>query len=303
MIVVVALGGNAIKKPKGNGTFDEQYDTVNCVCHHLAEACGKGYSLIITHGNGPQVGDILLQQEASKNLVPPMPLDVCGAFSQGFIGYMIQQNLKNIMDVDVVTLITQVVVDRNDTAFQHPTKPIGPFYDKSQAEEIKNRGLPVIEDSGRGYRRIVASPKPKRIVEARIIKQLVENNVIVVAAGGGGVPVFGNGKLSGLEAVIDKDLTACELAIECEADILLIATDVSNVYLNYRSENKIALERVYAADLEKYLSDNQFGVGSMEPKIVAALRFVRTTGKKVIITSDKEIMEALEGKAGTVILP
>jgi carbamate kinase len=303
MIVVVALGGNAIKKPKGKGSYEEQYETVREVCHHLASAYDKGYNLIITHGNGPQVGDILLQQEASKNLVSPMPLDVCGAFSQGFIGYMIQQNLKNIIGVDVATLITQVAVDKEDPAFKNPTKPIGPFYDEVEAEEMRRKGLPVIEDSGRGYRRVVASPKPTRILEARIIKHLVENNVVVIAAGGGGVPVFRDGKTEGIEAVIDKDLTACELAIETGADILLIATDVDNVFLNYRSEKRIALHEVHAPELEKYLAEGQFGVGSMEPKVYAVLQFVRKTGNKAIITSDKRIMEALEGRAGTVILP
>ncbi len=309
--VVVALGGNALLQVGQKGTFEEQMQNVYNTVEQLADMVLSGkWCLVITHGNGPQVGNILLQNEAGKHLVPPMPMDVCGAESQGMIGYMIQQALHNVLarrgrpDIPVVTVVTQVLVDKNDPAFQNPTKPIGPFYTKEEALRLKEeKGWHVVEDAGRGWRRVVPSPDPKAIVEKEAIRILVENHAIVIASGGGGIPVIKeNGSYRGVEAVIDKDLAGERLAEDVGAQVFLILTDVDRVRLNYRKPNEVALSRMTVSEAKKYLAEGHFAKGSMEPKVKACVRFVEAGGEVAIIASLNQATAALEGRAGTQIV-
>lgn len=306
--VVVALGGNAILQPKQKGTIEEQRANVEMSVKNIAKLIQEGYRVVISHGNGPQVGNILLQNAAARDQVPAMPLDVCGAESQGLIGYMIQQSLYNELkrlDIDkkVVTLLTQVVVAKDDPAFQHPTKPVGTFYTKEEAEVGLARGEKWIEDSGRGWRKVVPSPKPQEIVELDLIKALVEAGAIVIASGGGGIPVIKEeGCLIGVEAVIDKDLASSLLAKRLEADILAIATDVTHVAINYGTPNQKNLTSLTVAEAKKYLEEGQFGVGSMGPKVQAALNFVEAGGEAVI-GSLSNLNEMVKGLSGTRFLP
>jgi carbamate kinase len=274
---------------------------------HLADLSCAGYELAIVHGNGPQVGRILLASETAAETTPAMPFDVCGAMSQGYIGYHLQQALtaalrKRGRDIPVVTVVTQMVVDPADPAFQNPTKPIGPFYTQEQARELeKTKGYTMKEDSGRGWRRVVPSPKPQRIVEIGTIKTLWDTTVSI-ACGGGGVPVVEqeDGSLEGVAAVIDKDLAACELAQEMEADVLMILTEVPAVAVNFGKPDQRDLGEVTADELERYAQDGQFGVGSMLPKVEAAMHFVRSDpGRTAVITSLDLGGDALEGRAGT----
>ncbi len=304
--IVVALGGNAILQKGEKGTFEEQYGNVRKTCKHIVKLIEQGYNVVITHGNGPQVGAILLQNEAGKDLVPPMPLDVCGAESQGFIGYMIQQNLDNLLKgkKPVATVVTQVVVDINDPAFNEPSKPVGPFYDEKQAKKLADeKGWVVKEDAGRGWRRVVPSPDPKRIVEASSINALIKAGIVVIASGGGGIPVVEkpDGSLSGVEAVIDKDLAGERLAKEVKADILMILTSVDQVYLNYGKPEQKGISKMTIGEAKKYYEEGHFAKGSMGPKIKAAIRFIENGGKKAIITSPELATDALAGKAGTII--
>ena len=309
--VLVALGGNAILQHKGKGTAEEQLRNVQRTSVHLVRLIADGYKIAITHGNGPQVGDILLKNEHSKDLLPPMPLDVCGAQSQGMIGYMLQQSIRNELvkaglDIPVVSLVTQTRVDRTDVAFENPTKPVGSFYKRSVAEALrKEKGWRIVEDSGRGYRRVVPSPEPREIVERDAIAQLFEAGFIVVAVGGGGVPVIRDdaGDLRGVEAVIDKDLGAQILANHIEADFLLLLTDVAKVSLNYGKPNQVNLDQMTVAEAHRYLKAGHFAPGSMAPKIEASIRFLEGNGKRAVITSLEKAREALEGRAGTVITP
>ncbi len=303
--IVVALGGNAILQKGEKGTFEEQYKNVRKTCEHIAKLIDRGYRVVITHGNGPQVGAILLQNDAGKELVPPMPLDVCGAESQGFIGYMIQQNLDNLLKGKrpVATVVTQVVVNKDDPAFNDPSKPVGPFYDEATAKKLqKEKGWIVKEDAGRGWRRVVPSPDPKRIVESEAINSLIKAGVIVIASGGGGIPVIEeDGNLRGVEAVIDKDLAGERLAKEVKADILMILTSVDQVYLNYGKPEQKGLSRMTVEEAKKYYDEGHFAKGSMGPKVKAAIRFVENGGKMAIITSPELATDALDGKAGTII--
>ncbi len=307
--MLVALGGNAILKHREKGTAEEQFENVRRTCEHLVKLIGDGYRIAITHGNGPQVGDILLKNERSKDILPPMPLDICGAQSQGMIGYMLQQSMRNEMkkagiDLPVVSLATQMIVDERDDAFKNPTKPIGPFYSKSEAENLrKEKGWVVIEDSGRGYRRVVPSPRPVDIVEKDTIKKLFENGVIVIAVGGGGIPVVAkkDGSLEGVVAVIDKDLGAQIFASDIEAQILLMLTDVEKVSLNYGAPNQVDLDRMRVAEAKQYLQEGHFAPGSMAPKVEAAIKFVEAGGEKAIISSLELGRKALQGKAGTTL--
>ncbi|HID16332.1 MAG TPA: carbamate kinase [Candidatus Atribacteria bacterium] len=312
--IVVALGGNAILRPGQKGTYKEQLENVKNTTLQIANMVKEGYEVVITHGNGPQVGAVLLQNEGGEKLynVPSMPMDVCGAETQGFIGYMIQQSLlnefiKNDIKKSVTTVVTQVLVSKDDPAFSNPTKPVGPFYSKEEAEKRqKEKPDEVwIEDSGRGYRRVVPSPDPKAIIEKDVVNCLISNGNIVIASGGGGIPVIkeDDGTYRGVEAVIDKDLAGEKLAQEVDADILLILTDVPNVYINYRKENEKALGEIKASEMEKYQKEGHFKAGSMGPKVKAALRFVKNGGKMAIITALEKAVDALEGKAGTRILP
>ena len=306
-LVVIALGGNAIKSAKEKGTNEEQFANVSQTTAHMAKLTAAGYRLVITHGNGPQVGNILIQHDAAKNLVPALPMDVCGAESQGQIGYMIQQTFINHLKKmgirkSVATVVTQVEVDKNDPAFTHPTKPVGPFYDRATGEQLKKRGYTVIEDSGRGYRRVVPSPLPKAIVEVEAVRTLLKNGVIVVASGGGGIPVIRkNGTYTGVEAVIDKDSAGELLAQEVQADYLVILTDVEKVALHYNKPNQRFIDTMTVGEAEKYYAEGHFAPGSMGPKVRAAIAFMKHGGKKALITHPFKVLEALKGKTGTVI--
>lgn len=309
--IVVALGGNAILQPKQKGTAPEQMANVHLTCQQIAKMIEQGYEVVITHGNGPQVGNILIQNAAAADKVPAMPMDICGAESQGLIGYMIQQNLGNLLrekgiNRPVVTVVTQVVVDKNDKAFQNPTKPIGPFYSEEQAKKIMaETGFTMKEDAGRGWRRVVPSPDPKAIFEKEAIRRLIDAGCIVTASGGGGIPVVvkEDGKLMGVEAVIDKDLAGERLAEDVEADLFMILTDVPYVAIHYGTPEQKNLTRMTVAEARAYQKEGHFKAGSMGPKVEAAVRFVEARGSKAIITSLDNALEALEGKAGTVIVP
>ncbi len=309
--VVVALGGNAILQRGQRGTFEEQLQNVQQACEQLAQMVLSGkWRLVITHGNGPQVGNILLQQEAAKEIVPPMPMDACGAQTQGLIGYMIQQTLHNVLDkagrgdIPVATVVTQVLVDKGDPAFQNPTKPVGPFYTEEEARRLRiEKGWHIVEDAGRGWRRVVPSPDPKAIIEAEAVRALVEKGVIVVASGGGGIPVVReDGRLRGVEAVIDKDLAGERLAAEVGADVFLILTDVEKVMLNYGKPDQKPLDRMTTSEARRYLAEGHFKKGSMEPKVRAAVRFVEAGGERAAIGHLFQAVEVLEGKAGTQVV-
>lgn len=303
--VVVALGGNAILQPKQAGTAALQFENVLNTCRQLSHLINEGYQLVITHGNGPQVGNILLQNEAAKDKIPPMPLDICGAQTQGFIGYMIQQVMKNLLPQQAVgTILTQVLVDRTDSAFANPTKPIGPFYGQEEAAALSaEKGYTMVEDSGRGWRRVVPSPDPKAIIEKDLILALLAENAIVIAAGGGGIPVVqdGQGQLQGIEAVIDKDLAGARLAGDVGADILLILTDVEGVAINWGTPQQKFLGRLSPSEARELAAQGQFRAGSMGPKVEAALRFVEQGGEMSVIASLKQATAALAGAAGTII--
>ena len=307
--VVIALGGNALQSGSGPATAATQLEVVKNTCKYIADISNNGYEMAIVHGNGPQVGRILLATEAAKNVTPVMPFDVCGAMSQGYIGYHIQQALgfalkKIDRDVPVVTIATQVVVDHNDKGFQNPTKPIGPFYSKADADAIAlETGYIMKEDSGRGYRRVVASPMPVDIIEIDAVKRLWDTT-IVVTCGGGGIPVIRNsdGSLEGVAAVIDKDYAAGLLAEKIDAEILMILTEVEKVYINFNEPDQKALSELTVAETEKYITEGHFAPGSMLPKINAAVKFVKgRPGKTAIITSLDKAVDALEGKTGTIM--
>jgi len=309
--VVVALGGNAILQPGQKGTFEEQYGNVHRTVEQLAAMVLSGkWRLVITHGNGPQVGNILLQQDAAKAVVPPMPMDVCGAESQGFIGYMIQQAFHNVLahagrgDIPVATIVTQVLVDKADPAFENPAKPVGPFYSAEEAKRLQaEKGWHVVEDAGRGWRRVVPSPDPKAIVEREAIRLLVENRAIVVASGGGGIPVIKeDGTYRGVEAVIDKDLAGERLAEDVGAAVFLILTDVDRVRLNYKRPGEKVLDRLTVAEAKGYAQQGHFAKGSMEPKVKACVRFIEAGGERAVIASLAQAVEAGEGRAGTQVV-
>lgn len=307
--VVVALGGNALQESGTPATAEAQLEVVKKTAEYLAEMSVRGYEMAVVHGNGPQVGRILLASETAANVTPVMPFDVCGAMSQGYIGYHIQQGLRYALkkrgrNIPVITLVTQMVVDKDDPAFQNPTKPIGAFYTEEEAKRLmQEKGYVMKEDAGRGWRRVVASPMPKRIVELSGIKELWDTT-IVVAAGGGGIPVIEkeDGSLEGVAAVIDKDLAAERLAEDINADILLILTEVEKVSINFKKPNQQDLSAMTVAEAEQYMKEGHFAPGSMLPKVQAAVKFAKAyPGKKAIITSLYKAVEALEGKAGTVI--
>jgi len=307
--IVVALGGNALQSKGAPATADAQLEVVKKTVEYIAEMSRLDYELAIVHGNGPQVGNIVLASEAASDVVPAMPFDVCGAMSQGYIGYHIQQALRHALqkknrNVPVVTIITQVVVDEKDPAFKNPTKPIGPFYSEDEAKSIEaEKGYVMKEDSGRGWRRVVASPMPKRIVEFSCLKELWDTT-IVITAGGGGIPVVENkdGSLRGVAAVIDKDLASARLADDIGADILMILTEVEKVSLNFNKPDQKDLGQISVEEAKLYIAEGHFAPGSMLPKVQAAVNFVKDNpGKKAIITSLYKALDALEGKTGTII--
>lgn len=307
--IVIALGGNALQSGKGPATAEAQLNVVKNTCEHIAKISDMGYEIAVVHGNGPQVGRIVMASETAKDVTPPMPFDVCGAMSQGYIGYHIQQCLKyalskNNRNIPVVTLATQMIVDKDDPAFVKPTKPIGPFYTEEEAKTLEaERGYTVKEDSGRGWRRVVPSPLPKRIVEIEAVKHLWDH-AIVITCGGGGIPVIENpdGTLEGVAAVIDKDHAAELLAEEVEADILMILTEVEKVSINFNKPDQEDLSVLTLQDAARYVEEGHFSPGSMLPKVEAAMKFVRRyPNKKAIITSLDKAVDALEGKTGTII--
>jgi len=304
---VIALGGNALIKQGQEGTIYEQFANTREISKSIVKIIKDGWDVVVTHGNGPQVGSILLQNDLAKDVTPPMPLGICVAESEGLIGYMIQQCLSNALhksniDRPVVTLITQVIVDENDTSFKNPTKPIGPYYFDDEVTELREEGFQVKEYAD-GWRIVVPSPDPKSIVEGKIINKMLDDDIIVIASGGGGMPVIekkGWG-LDGLEAVIDKDLASERLAEAIKAQLLLILTNVEKVYLNYNTPKQKALDKVTLSDLKKYNSEGNFPEGSMGPKILAAIRFLNSGGKKVIISHVDKGWEAFKGLTGTHI--
>lgn len=310
-IAVVAIGGNAITRENQTGTMEEQRANIETCVPQILTLWEQGYQFVLTHGNGPQVGNILLRGEAASGVVPQMPLDVCGAESQGQIGYLIQQTFRNNLkkrhiSKEVLSIVTQVVVDEQDPAFRNPTKPIGPFYTKEEAEKIsKEKNVVMLEDSGRGYRRVVASPTPLHIVETKLIRQLAQKGNLVIAAGGGGVPVIQNddGTLRGIEAVVDKDRASAILAKEIHADLLVFLTGVPQVAIRFMEPTREWLSNIDVATTKQYLAEGHFPAGSMGPKIEAALTFLENTpGGKVLITSLDALKDALQGKTGTWIV-
>ena len=307
--IVIALGGNALQSKHSAPTAEAQLEVVKQTCEHIAALSAAGYELAIVHGNGPQVGRIVLASETAKDVVPPMPFDVCGAMSQGYIGYHLQQSLcyalkKRNLNIPVVALLTQMVVERDDPAFRAPTKPIGAFYSKEEADALAaERGYEMREDAGRGWRRVVPSPLPRRIVEIREVKSLWDNT-IVVTCGGGGIPVVENpdGTLEGVAAVIDKDYAAELLAEQVNADLLMILTEVEKVAIHWGTPQQQDLDRMSVAEAARYVDEGHFAAGSMLPKVQAAMKFVRADpGKKAIITSLDKAIDALQGKTGTAI--
>ena len=306
--IVIALGGNALQSGKGEPTAEAQLEVVKKTCEHIADISCKGYEIGIVHGNGPQVGRILLASETAKDVTPAMPFDVCGAMSQGYIGYHIQQALRFALarrnrNMPVTTIETQVVVDKDDPGFKNPTKPIGPFYSEKEAKALESeKGYSIKEDAGRGWRRVVASPIPKEIVEIDAIRTLWPTT-ITVSVGGGGIPVVQNpdGSLEGVAAVIDKDFGAELLAEKVGADILMILTEVEKVAVNFNKPDQRDLDSLAPAEADKYIEEGQFAPGSMLPKVQAAMKFIKANpGKKAIITSLDKAVDALEGRTGTL---
>ncbi len=305
--VVIALGGNAILQPQQKATYDNQFKNVVSATRHMIEMKEAGHKIVITHGNGPQVGNIIAQNEAAKNVVEPLPIHVCNAESQGFIGYMMETALKNHIkerniNSNVVTLLTMVEVDKEDQAFKNPTKPIGVFFSEEEAKRLEKQGYTMLEDAGRGYRRVVPSPEPQVIHGIDEIKRLIDDT-IVISSGGGGIPVYReeNGQLQGIEAVIDKDRSGLKLAQQVNAEVFMMLTDVPNVYINFGKENEQKLSQITIKEAEQYIAEGQFPPGSMLPKMQAAIEFAKL-GKEAIICSLDQAVAALEGKAGTRII-
>jgi carbamate kinase len=313
-VAVIAIGGNSLIKDKQHQSVEDQYLAAKETAHHIADMIEGGWDVSIGHGNGPQVGFILRRSEIANKAegMHEVPLDVCGADSQGAIGYALQQNLQNDLrqrgiQKPVATVITQVLVDRNDKAFQSPTKPIGGFMDEAEAKRrAQEMGWAVVEDAGRGWRRVVASPLPKQIVEFDSIKTLIDKGTVVISTGGGGIPVIHNeaGDLEGVAAVIDKDFGSSLLAQQLNADLFLISTAVEKVALNFGKPDQKWIERMTLSEAKSYLATGtHFAKGSMAPKIQAIIWFLETGGKQALITNPKNIGRALRGDTGTWIVP
>ena len=310
---VIAIGGNSLIKDNAHQGIEDQYQAAKDTTLHIADMIESGWNVAIGHGNGPQVGLILRQSEVAAKAegIPETPLDVCGAESQGLIGYLLQQNLQNELfqrgiKQNVATIITQVLVDKNDAAFQHPTKPIGGFMEEEEAKrKAQELGWSVVEDAGRGWRRVVASPDPKEVVELDTVKALIAAGVIVITVGGGGIPVIdkGNGDYIGTAAVIDKDFASSLLAQEIHADLFVISTAVEKVALNFGKPNQTLVDRLTAAEARQYMADGHFARGSMLPKIQAILRYIEKGGPAALITNPENIGRALKGETGTWVVP
>lgn len=306
---VIAIGGNAIISEGQKGTLEEQFDNVIKSCDPIIDLLEEGYNVVLTHGNGPHVGNALIKNDSAKHLVPAYPMDACGAETQGLLGYVIKQAMENRivqrgLKKEIASVVTQVRVDANDAGFMNPTKPVGPFYSKEEADElIREKGYIMVEDSGRGYRRVVASPKPLDILEKNIVKSLVKDNFLVIAVGGGGIPVIEkNQQIFGVEAVIDKDYASALLAEEIGADLLVILTGVEKVAVNFGKPDQAFLSEMTLSEAEKHMQDGQFPPGSMGPKIDAAMNFVRKGHGAAIITSIGKLKEAVKGHTGTKLV-
>lgn len=310
-LAVVAIGGNSLIKDKNHQTIPDQYQAAKETCQHIAGMIEQGWDVAIGHGNGPQVGFILRRSELARHELHEVPLDVCGADTQGAIGYMLQQNLYNEflrrgLKKQAATVVTQVLVDRNDPAFQNPTKPIGSFMTEEEAMRRKQEeGWDVVEDAGRGWRRVVPSPLPRRVIEADAVMELLEAGFVVITVGGGGIPVVEDehGNLQGCAAVIDKDYASSLLARSIGADLFLISTAVEKVALNFGKPNQQWLDHMTLAEAKRYLAEGHFAPGSMGPKIQAIIWFLEAGGKKAIITNPENIERALKGETGTHIEP
>lgn len=310
-IAVVAVGGNALIKSKAHQTVQDQYECAKDTMSHIVDMIEKGWDVAISHGNGPQVGFILRRSELSKDELHEVPLDYCGADTQGAIGYMFQRALRNEfkrrgIDKVAATVVTQTLVDKNDPAFENPSKPIGSFMDEADAKTREEKdGWVVVEDAGRGWRRVVPSPRPIRIVEAEAIHTLLNAGISAVGVGGGGIPVIEdeNGNLQGVEAVIDKDFGSALLAKMIDADLFVISTAVEKVALNFNTPDEIWLDKMTVAEAKKYIEEGHFAPGSMLPKVQAIIQYLENGGKKALITDPEHIGDALEGKTGTWIVP
>jgi carbamate kinase len=308
-IALIAFGGNAILPENRRGLQSEQVKNAQKAARLMIHVVKKGYDLIIVHGNGPQVGNLLMQMEEAINKIPPFSLEICDAMTEGSMGYMLERAIinelrKNSLDREVATLITQVVVDKEDTAFDNPTKPIGPFYAKYRAQMLaRQKKWKMIEDAGRGYRKVVPSPRPIDIVPKRVIQDLVHSGKIVITAGGGGIPIIidGNGLFQGVEAVIDKDHAASLIASEGKADLFIILTNVNRVFLNYGKPDEKPIDEMSVDQAQTYLDQGQFPPGSMGPKIQAAIDYIHHGGKEVLITSANHLKAALLSRSGTKI--
>lgn len=307
---LIAIGGNSLIRSGEQGTIEQQRANAQRTAESIVKIIKEGYAVVLTHGNGPQVGSALIRSERASDQVYEHPLDVCVATTQGEIGYLLLQSLelesaRAGISIPVVTILTQVLVDENDPAYNHPTKPIGPFYSKEDALKKKQQyGWDIVEDAARGYRRVVPSPEPKAILEKDIIRKCLEMNMIVIALGGGGIPVVKkNHTLIGSEAVIDKDRASSLLASELGVDLFIISTDTPQVYLGFKSATQRGIDIATVDEMQRYYDRGEFPPGSMGPKIESAIRFIGNGGKRVIITSQELLPAAITGKAGTHIIP
>jgi carbamate kinase len=310
-LAVVAIGGNSLIKDEAHKSVPDQFNAVRETAVHIADMIEQGWNVVITHGNGPQVGFILLRSEYSSHVLHTVPLDSCGADTQGAIGYMIQQALYNEFKRrniarQCATIVTQVLVDSNDPALHNPSKPIGSFYKEEDAKaKMEQEGWAMVEDAGRGWRRVVASPQPKEIIECEAIETLIKNGFIVVGVGGGGIPVVRDqaGDLTGVEGVIDKDLASSLLATSLNADLLLISTAVEKASLNYKKPDQRDLDRISLSEAKRYYAEGHFAKGSMGPKVQAVINYLERGGRAALITMPETITKALAGQTGTWILP
>lgn len=309
-IALIAFGGNAILSNNQRGLQTEQMQNSQKAAKLMIHIVKRGFDLIIVHGNGPQVGNLLIQMEEAINKVPPFSLEVCDAMTEGSMGFMLEKALinelrKSSLDREIATLITQIVVDKHDPAFDNPTKPIGPFYSKYRAQMlVREKRWTMVEDAGRGYRKVVPSPKPIDVVPKRVLYDLVHSGKIVIAAGGGGIPVIINGRglFQGVEAVIDKDYASSLIARETKADLFIILTNIPQVSLNFGTSEEIPIASMTVNEAESHLGDGQFPAGSMGPKIRAAVEYIRSGGKEVLITSANHLKAALINRSGTRII-
>jgi carbamate kinase len=310
-LALVAFGGNALLRPEDRGTQEEQIARAKQAARWLAEIVRADYRLVVVHGNGPQVGNILIQAEEASTKIPPQSLDIAGAQTEGSIGFMLQQAIRNRLETigipgEVTTVLTEVEVDPNDPGFKRPTKPIGPFFTRYRAEALeRDLGWTMREDSGRGWRHVVPSPRPLRILNVRSIERMLDVDSVIIAAGGGGIPVVRgrDGQWRGIEAVIDKDFASALLASELRADVFMILTNVAQVSLDFGKPTQRTVDQLSVAEAEKHLAAGQFPPGSMGPKIEAAIQFVRASGKTVLITDVEHVREAISGSGGTKITP